>query len=136
MRRKTLTDLSVARLKAKPKRYAVADPALAGHYVRVQPTGAKSYVAVTYAPGGKQTWATIGDTDGLSIDQAREKAREAVQRVKEGLTPFERPVKGSTFGEVSGSWLRRHVQAKGLRSERQLTRLLDTLILPSWKNRA
>ena len=48
--RKTLTDKGVAALKPRAGRYAFPDSQLAGHYVRVQPSGAKSFVAVTRDP--------------------------------------------------------------------------------------
>jgi Arm DNA-binding domain len=69
--RKSLTDKGVAALKPRAARYAHADPELRGHYVRVQPTGAKSFVAVTLDPHGKQVWATIGRTDVLSVADAK-----------------------------------------------------------------
>ena len=53
VQRKTLTDLQVAGLKPGPKRVTLPDPLLRGHYVRVTPKGAKSYVAVARNPGGK-----------------------------------------------------------------------------------
>ena len=57
--RKTLTDHGVTALKPRGvQRYAKADPELAGHYIRVQPGGAKSYCAVARNPAGKQIWTT------------------------------------------------------------------------------
>ena len=48
--RKTLTDKGVAALKPRPQRYAYPDPELRGHYVRVQPSGAKAFVTVARSP--------------------------------------------------------------------------------------
>jgi len=42
--RKTLSDKGVAALNPRAARYALPDPELRGHYVRVQPSGAKSFV--------------------------------------------------------------------------------------------
>ena len=50
--RRTLSDKGVAAIKPRAARYAYADPELRGHYVRVQPSGAKSFVAVTLNPNG------------------------------------------------------------------------------------
>ena len=83
-RRKTLTDSMIASLAPRPKPYAVPDPELAGHYVRVQPTGTKKYVAVTRSPSGKQKWITLGAAGVYSIAEAREKAREAIKATREG----------------------------------------------------
>ena len=120
--RKTLTDRSIAALKPKPKRFAVADPALASHYVRVAPTGAKSFVCVAIDPrDGRQVWATLGTADVMKIADARERARTAIRRIKDGLDPFETPPpRARTFDSVAEDWLKRHVRANGLRSEPQL----------------
>ena len=91
-RRKTLTDTMVAKLKPGPKRITLPDPELRGHYVRITPAGAKSYVAVAREPyKKKQVWATIESTDKYSIDEARDLAREAIKRIKAGKPAFEPP---------------------------------------------
>ena len=72
-RRKTLTDAMIAKMKPEEKRLTKPDPELLGHYIRVTPKGAKSYVAVARAPGGKQVWTTLGSTDHYSIAEARSK---------------------------------------------------------------
>jgi Arm DNA-binding domain len=89
--------------------------------VRVTPNGAKSFVAVARDPRGKQVWHTIGSTDVFKLDDARERARQAMA-IKEG-TPRTAP---TSFESVAESWFKRHVQGKGLRSERELRRVLDT----------
>jgi integrase len=134
--RKTLSDKSVAALKPRAVRFAYPDPELRGHYVRVTPNGAKSFVAVTLDPNGKQVWATIGPTDRYSIDAARELAREAIKRVHAGLPAFEvPPPKPATFKDVAEQWLTRHVHASGLRSVAQITRHLNAHIYPAWADR-
>jgi hypothetical protein len=67
--RKTLTDKGVVALKPRAARYAFPDPELRGHYVRVTPTGSKSFAAVARA-NNKQFWTTIGSADAMSIDDA------------------------------------------------------------------
>ena len=135
-RRKILTDNMVAKLKPGPKRQTLSDPELRGHFVRVTPLGAKSYVAVARDPGGKQVWATIGGADVLSIDEARERAREAILRIKAGLAPFEQPPpKPDSFKAVADNYLDRHVRKKGLRSEGEITRCLEKFVFPAWRDR-
>jgi Arm DNA-binding domain len=112
-RRKRLTNNQVAALATKAKRYSVLDPELAGHYVRVMPSGAKSYAAVARDPYGKQIWFTIGNTDVLKIEESRELAREAIKRIKQGLPPKEpTPVRPDSYQSVSENWIKRHVKAK------------------------
>ena len=134
--RKTLSDKGVAALKPRAARYSHPDPELRGHYVRVTPTGAKSYAAVARDPTGKQIWATIDSVDKLSIEEARDRAREAIKRIRAGLTTVraaaERP---ETFGAVAENWLQRHVRAKGHRSEKEITRVLNAYVLPSWRDK-
>ena len=133
--RKTLTDKGILALKPRSKGYAFPDPEVRGHYVRVRKTGAKTFAAVTRDPNGKQIWVTIGAADKLSIDDARKKARKAIERVRAGLPAFEVPPTRHTFENVADQWLKRHVQAKGLRSETEVTRLLRAHVVPRWKGR-
>ena len=135
-RRKTLTDNMVAELKPGPKRRTILDPDLRGHYVRVTSKGAKSYVAVARDPGGKQIWATIGGADVLTIDEARERARAAIQRIKDGLDPFEPPPpKPDSFKAVAENYIERHVKSNRLRSQAEIERILEKHIYPSWQDR-
>ena len=77
-----LTDKRVAALKPRHKMYVSPDPQLPGHYVRVMPSGTKSYVAIARDPRGKQVWKTIGKTVDLTLEKAREEARKALQRTQ------------------------------------------------------
>ncbi len=137
VRRKSLTDTMVAKLKPRPKRVTLPDPELRGHYIRITPTGAKSYVAVAREPyRKKQIWATIGSTDLYTIDEARDAAREAIKRIKDGKPAFEPPpVKPDSFRAVAENYVERHVKKKGLRSEAQIKRILEKNILPVWGSR-
>jgi integrase len=110
-RRKRLTDEGVAALPIKAKRYAHPDPELPGHYVRVFPSGAKSFVTVR-----QNKWTTIGDTRRYSIEQAREKARATLQGKS---TP-------ESFTVVAELWCKKHVE--GLRSAREVRRHLGRLV--------
>ena len=130
-RRKSLTDNMIAKLKPGAKRLTMPDPELRGHYVRITPKGARSFVAVARNPDGKQIWATLGSADVLTIAEAREKAREAIKRIKAGQPAFEPPpVAPDSFEAVADNWMRRHVQTKGLRSEYEISRLLCGHLIP------
>jgi integrase len=131
--RKSLSDAGVAALKPRAARYAFPDPELRGHYIRIQPSGSKSYVAVTSDPTGKQIWSTIGPVDLTTIVEAREKARQIIKRVQAGLAAVEPPAE--TFADVVASWRKRHLEANGLRAKREINRLLDRHILPAWGTR-
>jgi integrase len=130
--RKTLTDRGVATLRPRAQRYAEPDPELRGGWIRVQPSGAKSYVTVGRTPDGKQVWHTVGSCDE-GIEQLREKARPILQRIRAGLPAVE--PRSETFSAVVANWLARHVAAKGLRSHKEIKRLLDVHVLPLWGER-
>jgi integrase len=135
-RRRRLTDDAVARLKPKAKRYSVPDPELIGHYVRVMPSGVKSYAAVARDPFGKQVWTTTGTTVHVGIEESRAKAREIIGRVKAGKPAIELPPPpADSFADVSENWKRRHVEAKGLRSAYEIKRCLNKYVLPHWGDR-
>ena len=122
-----LTDKRVASLKPRPKLYVQPDPQVPGHYVRVMPSGVKSYVTIARDPRGKQVWTTLGKTTELTLERAREEARKALQRVKR--------VGPMSFQVVAEEWLKRHVDAKGLRSDYEYRRMLNKHVFPLWANR-
>jgi integrase len=131
--RKTLTDRGVAALKPRPQRYAFPDPQLSGHYVRIQPGGAKAFVVVARSPAGKQIWATVGAADVMPIDEARARARAAIGRIRDGLPAFEAP--SESFEVIAGQWIKRHGEAKQLRSLKNIERLLRVHVFPRWLDR-
>jgi integrase len=134
-RQKTLTDLMVANLRRKRRRYILRDPEQRGHYVRVPPEGPCVFAAVA-RHGGKQVWAKIGTADVLKIEQARKKAQAAIERIRTGLPAFAPPpVEPDSFEDVSAGWLKRHVEAKGLRSGDEMERILKRYVLPVWHDR-
>jgi integrase len=133
-RRKTLTDLMVEELKPRPgKRYFHPDPELPGHGVRVLPKGPSSFYLIARDAYHKQRWVRLGSTAELKIEDSRERARAALKRLKAGLTPFEAPpVQPDTVADVAATWLKRHVEAKGLRTGDEMRRVLEKHVLPVW----
>jgi integrase len=126
----------VLALKPRAKRYFHADPELAGHYVRVMPTCAKTYAAVARDPYGKQIWHTIGSVDVFKIEEAREAARDIIKRIRAGKPPVEPPpIKPDSYASVAENWVKRHVVAKKLRSRYEIERVLNKYVLPHWGTR-
>lgn len=135
-RRRGLSDRAIALLPRKTKRYVVADPEMRGHYIRVPPQGPAVFAAVVRDPYGRQTWATIGTAAELTIEQARERAREALRRIKEGKPAFEPPKpRPESVAIVAENWLRRHVERNGMRTAPELRRHVEKYILPYWADR-
>jgi integrase len=122
-RRKRFTDEQVSALQPKAKRYTFPDPEQPCLYVRVQPSGSKSFVVVTQ--GGKK-WHTIGDTATYTIADARDRARKIIQAARDGVAAPE------SFAAIADKWREMHVQRKGLRSasviDLHLRRLKDEFV--------
>src|SRR5215470_8382903 len=93
-----MSDLGVRKLKRRVSRYAKPDPELRGHWIRIQPSGAKSFWTVARNPDGRQIWSFVGPTDAMTIEAAREQARIILTRVRAGLPAIE--PKGETVGVV------------------------------------
>ena len=129
MARKTLTNKTVAALKPKAKAYTVPDPGCIGHYVRVLPSGRKSFTVIVRDRSGKQKWVNLGTH--LDIDDARKRAREVITAVKDG-----RDAAGvDAFAVVAEEWFKRHVEKKGLISANEIRWYFARYFLPVWAGR-
>lgn len=103
---------TVAEVRPDPaKRLMISDPGTRGLYLRVTPNGAKTYTIVARNPQGKQIWREVGPADLVSLDDARAKAKEGVQRIKKGEEPFDEAKPPKTFRDVSLDFLALHVKA-------------------------
>jgi integrase len=135
-RRIGLTDKRLAAKRRKPERYIEADPEQRGLYVRIPPDGPIVFAAVARDPYGKQIWATLGTTADMRIDEARERAREAIRRIKDGQEAIETPKpKPESVAEVAENWLHRHVEKNKHRTAAEMRRQVDKYILPYWRDR-
>lgn len=135
-----LTGFAKTALTTKPdpnKRLTIRDPESRGLFVRINPAGGRSWIAMARNPGGKQVWATIGDAAAMSLPEAREKGWEAVQRIKAGqpaVAPAAEPAKApETFEDVAKDFLDRHVRGEGLRSALEVERQFNVYVYPEWK---
>ena len=99
-----------------------------GHFIRVSPTGARSFVAMTRDANKKQVWVTLGTFPLIGIEEAREKAKRTIVLVKEGKDR----AGPQSFEKVSGEWLKRYVEAQGLITEPAIRRTLRNHVLPVW----
>jgi integrase len=135
-RRKTLSDKQVAALPRKRKRYFHPDPEMPGHGVRVMPQGPHSFYVIARDRFRKQRWIRIAGTTEMTIDDSREIARSVIKRLRAGEEPFPPPpVKPDTVADVCANWLKRHVEAKGLRTGAEMRRTLQRHVLPVWGDR-
>lgn len=68
-----LTDKLARKAKPKPREYALADVALQGFALRVQPSGAKAWILRTRVEGKLRRF-TIGSPNTMNADEARTRA--------------------------------------------------------------
>jgi integrase len=128
-----MSDRGVAKLKPRRKRYTKNDPELRGHWIRVQPSGTKSFWTVARDPKGKQIWTFVGPVDAMTIEEARAKARGILNRVRAGLPAIE--AKGETFDTVITDWRKRYVDGKKLRTGDKMLSLLDRHVSTELRSR-
>ncbi len=124
-------------------RKTIGDPESRGLCVRITPAGGRSWLAMARDPDGKQVWATLGDAMTMEVTEARERAREVIQRIKEGkLAKAEPEAPPETFETVAERFLTRWVKKGGkkqdgvaLRSAHEIERQFKTYIYPRWRSK-
>ena len=133
--RKTLTDKGVLALKPRPQRYAYPDPGLRG----ISPHPAFRFALVRHRrPHAGRAAGMVGDRrrrrDGhrRGPQTGAHGHRPGPARVASLRGPPDRP---ESFEDVAQQWLQRHAKAKGLRSEKQIMRLLRVQVYPQWPDR-
>ena len=92
--------------------------------------GSKTFRVVTYRNGKPQS-RKLGSYPAVSVKDARAKAREYWQNPQK----FEAQAEVGTFKSVAAEWVKRHVEAKKLRSRGEIERLLERYVYPRWKDR-
>ena len=137
MRDRRITKRLVDSLKATGDDRFVWDDTLIGFGVRVQPTGAKSYVVKYRAGSGRGAptrRVTLGRVGTLTPDEARALARKTLGAVAHGSDPAATKAaerRASTLRELADIFLAEHVEAKRKRTTAAHYRsLLERIVLP------
>src|SRR6516165_6104320 len=128
-----LSDKGVAKLKPRKKRRTVPDTELRGHWIRIEPSGTKSFWIIGRDPRQKQVWTFVGPCDAMTIEEARAKARGILNRVRAGLPAIE--AKGETFDTVIADWRKRYVEGKKLRTGDKMLALLNRHVSTELRSR-
>jgi integrase len=142
MRDRRITKRLVDNLTPTGGEHFVWDEALIGFGVRVQPTGAKSYVVKYRAGSGRGAptrRVTLGRVGTLTPDEARALARKMLGAVAHGGDPAAAKTAerlASTLGELADIFLAEHVEAKRKPTTAALYRsLLERIVLPELGSR-
>jgi len=137
-----ITKRSVDALKPAVTEYFLWDKKLPGFGVRVQTTGARSYVVKYRAGSGRSTptrRVTLGALGKLTPDEARKLAKATLGSVAHGADPAavkaaER--RGATLKELAELFLAEHAEAKRKASTAAHYRdVLERLVLPELGSR-
>ena len=136
MAKATLTARGVAALKPADSRIEVFDEKLTGFYVRVNPTGGKTY-GVMYRVNGRKRRLTIGSADAWSLADARDRGREAIRLAAVGsrdLASEKRDARqADTFSELAAEYIERWAKPRK-RSWKEDARIIDRYLNPKLGN--
>lgn len=132
-----LTDLKVKKIVPRDKRFEVLDGK--GLYIRIMPTGSKSWV-FRYMIEGKARRITFGSYPTLSLSKARELHAKAMQDIEQGIDPRIKKIEAQaerkkvpTFTElIAELW---SMELKHQKSGKETKRLLDKDVVPIWGKR-
>ncbi len=109
-----LTDSNVAKLKAKEKKFCVWDQQCPGFGVEVTAAGSKLLVVKTCLDG-KRSWNTLGRWPMLNVEDARLKAYNLKDEVKNGADPkaaVRARKQAVTVAELADRFIEEHIGAK------------------------
>jgi integrase len=132
-RKVRLTELGVRKARPQAAAYQVWDSTQRGLALRVQPTGAKSWVVV-FSRQGRSRWLTLGAADAIGLADARVLAAEAMLAVARGKYPAaEKKAERSrgTFEELAARYVDEHAK-KHNKSWKQADALVRRFALPAW----
>lgn len=140
MTNRNITDRKLKSLKPSDKHSDTWDAVVSGLGVRMSPTGRKTFVLMTRYPGSHNpTRRALGTYGELTLEEAREKAREWLRLIEKGKDPAvaeeekrqaELRRQSNTLASVVEDYLRLHVvgrQRKGDEVARDLRRVFVKL---------
>lgn len=140
MPRINLTVKRLESLKPESKRIEYWDKSLPGFGVRITSKGDKSF-CIMYRIGGKLRRMTLGEYPVLKLSKARDRAKDALELVRQGIDPVEerkrreeaevaRRIEGFTFQALSKQYLDEHVSK--LDSAYEVKRSFKVYLIPQF----
>jgi len=139
-----LTDRALQALKPTGLRYDVMDSDVPGLGVRVSERGQRTFILVARYPGSSNpTRRALGEYPFLSLEGARERARDWRGLIRKGIDPKaeearqrreELRKRATTFASVAEDFIERHV--KGKRKAKDTEREIRKELISYWGERA
>lgn len=114
--------------------HIVWDDEVKGFGVRLYPTGKKSFV-LSYRDNNRKSIMVLGDAGLLKVDQARDKAKQFLVGLIDGVNPLsqQRKVKqGTLIKDLCLAYIERHASNK--KSGKDDVSRIDRFIMPAWGN--
>jgi hypothetical protein len=137
---KALTTRAVEAMKPGRVRREIPDGLLPGHYLVIQPSGARSW-AVRYRSNGRPRKHTLGSYPAIDLGSARKLASAALRAMAEGRDPgrdkkHARAPKIDSIEAVAAQFIERHCKRVNRpRTAEETARLLRLHVLPRWRGR-
>ena len=117
--------------------FEVTDAKCSYLHCRIGKTGCKSYMLVKKI-GGQCVRITIGKANEISVDFARKKAFELLEKIKNGVNPNNEKhqlSKETTFGELFEEYIERHAKRHASPGHLKNTLNINKRRFMYWKNR-
>jgi integrase len=127
-----ITEVMVNKLKPPTERQYdnYYDTVVPGLVLRVNSGGAKVW-HVRYRVNGKPRTRRLKRYPILKVKEARDEARLFIGNPQKALAQTD----AGSFKEVAENFLKRHVEAQGLRSRYEIERCLKAYVYPRWQDR-
>ena len=116
---KHFTQLGIEKIKPSEKRKEIADAALSGLYLIVQPSGTKTF-AYRYRYQGKPRKLTLGRFPKVSLSEARDRAIGAFKVLEKGSDPKDATHTSTLFQDVFSEFLNDMYLRTGLRNRKTI----------------
>ena len=144
--RKKLTVLGIKSLKSPASgRVEYLDSVVPQLALRVASSGVKTFAVRTRVAGsGRQVRVTLGEFPSTSLEEARQKARDALNAAKRGINPtdvkrFERNDQrehaANDFASVADQFIERYAKREN-RTWKETQRIFGKYVKPKWRNRS
>jgi integrase len=154
MAKRHLTDRALKALKPAPtgKRLELWDSIVPGLGIRVTDRGVKTFVLLARYPGSpinpktgaaNPTRRALGEYGALTLDKARDKARDWLKLIEAGTDPAEQAERQrlaeqrkreNSFAAVAEEFIT-YIERQGLRSAKDMERDLRQTFIARWKKR-
>jgi len=140
MAQRKVTDATLKGKRFAPQEESYLKQFEPGLYLRIFPSGSKSFVTV-YTFDGKQRWHTIGKFPAMSLATARKKLEEIQNQIADGKDPQQvkleqkaNRIKAPTVQEFAEVYLKKWAEPNK-KSAGEDRRILEKDVIPKWGKR-